>query len=624
MDLLSMPLWERSLVAGAAIALTALLRAVCGNRLPRRTYVALWDLAIARLLLPFALPFERTPLSMLRDALVSPALMAQTAVRAAPQALPAPAVQAFSEAAVQETLSLPLGRIVYVAVALLLAGHFLRAYRVSLLAFGEALPDASPSVAAALRAFPLRRRVRVCVSGRISAPLSYGVLHPVILLPKGMDRSGDAVLYVMVHELEHIRALDAARKLLLTACVCLHWMNPLVLIMFLLANRDMELLCDARVLARLGRSARRSYALTLLSLEERRSGLSPLVSSFSMTAIEERIIAMKNLKKTSAASALAAALLVMGTGAALAAGTQTTIIGGADGPTAIWLALEPDAAEDDARTEVVISRETYEKQFAQYAPYGLSLDDGRLSYAGKRVRYFEDMYPVGTDGMAGTVMQFPDGEVDVYAVRDLSAPIVRREDGSFDPSGTLTGLREATQAEFDAYTAAMEAPDPESVAVAVESGTVCVGEGTMTSIAATMDGEVISITAEDDAGVADGGKQEIVWIEQATERALDAVVWWTAEEYEAYMEQQRREMEQCVAEGVSGWTNTDGWFVWTQEKMDEAMKLYEQTLADIRNGVKISKTVNGAQDVVVIQKEAGSVTQGEAGAQTAITYSIGK
>ena len=621
MDLLSMPLWERSLVAGAAIALTALLRTVCGNRLPRRTYVVLWDLAIARLLLPFALPFERTPLSMLRDAFVPPALMAQEAVRAAPPVLAAPAVQAVSEAAVQETLSLPLGRIVYVVVALLLAGYFLRAYRVSLRAFGEALPDDSPSVAAALRAFPLRRRVRVCVSGRISAPLSYGVLRPVILLPKGMDRSGDTVLYVMVHELEHIRALDAVRKLLLTACVCLHWMNPLVLVMFLLANRDMELLCDAHVLARLGRSARRGYALTLLSLEERRSGLSPLVSSFSMTAIEERIIAMKNLKKMSAASAMAAALLVLGTGAALAAGTKTVILGGADGPTAVWLAQENASAGNDAHTEVVISRETYEKQFAQYAPYGLSLDDGRLSYEGKRVHYFEDMYPVGTDGMAGTVMQFPDGEVDVYAVRDLSAPIVRREDGSFDPSGKLTGLREATQAEFDANTAAIEAPELESAAVAVEAGTVRVGEGTMTSIAATMDGEVISIIAEDDTAVAGSGEQEIAWIAQPAE---DAVVWWTAEEYEAYMEQQRREMEQCVAEGVSGWTNADGWFVWTQEKMDEAMKLHEQTLADIRNGVKISKTVNGAQDVVVIQKAAGSVTQGEADAQTAITYSIGK
>ncbi|MED9820927.1 MAG: hypothetical protein U0J65_02705 [Christensenellales bacterium] len=167
MDLLSMPLWERSLVAGAAIALTALLRAVCGNRLPRRTYVVLWDLAIARLLLPFALPFGRTPLSMLRDALVPPELMVQEAVRAASPVLAAPAVQAVSEAAVQETLSLPLGRIVYVVVALLLAGYFLRAYRVSLCAFGEALPDDSPSVAAALRAFPLRRRGRPhrCLAG---------------------------------------------------------------------------------------------------------------------------------------------------------------------------------------------------------------------------------------------------------------------------------------------------------------------------------------------------------------------------------------------------------------------------------------------------------------------------
>lgn len=49
------------------------------------------------------------------------------------------------------------------------------------------------------------------VSDRISAPLSYGVLRPVILLPTGMDRSGDTLYHVLLHELEHIRALDAAR-----------------------------------------------------------------------------------------------------------------------------------------------------------------------------------------------------------------------------------------------------------------------------------------------------------------------------------------------------------------------------------------------------------------------------
>ena len=83
------------------------------------------------------------------------------------------------------------------------------------------------------------------------------------------------------------------------------------------------------------------------------------------------------------------------------------------------------------------------------------------------------------------------------------------------------------------------------------------------------------------------------------------IVWWTAEEYEAYVEQQRDGMAQLVAEGARAWTNHDGWFVWTQEKMDEAMAIYEQTLAAIRSGVHVSKTVNGSDDVVIHESPDG-------------------
>lgn len=76
-------------------------------------------------------------------------------------------------------------------------------------------------------------------------------------------------------------------------------------------------------------------------------------------------------------------------------------------------------------------------------------------YGGRIVHVFEDTWPIGPGMEAGTVMQFPDGEVDVYGVRDLSTPIVRNADGSFDPSGTLLGLREATKEEFDARTREM-------------------------------------------------------------------------------------------------------------------------------------------------------------------------
>lgn len=71
------------------------------------------------------------------------------------------------------------------------------------------------------------------------------------------------------------------------------------------------------------------------------------------------------------------------------------------------------------------------------------------------------------------------------------------------------------------------------------------------------------------------------------------------------MAQQREGMAQLVAEGASAWTNHDGWFVWTQEKMDEAMALYEQTLSEIRSGVRVSKTVNGSDDVVIHESPDG-------------------
>ena len=77
-----------------------------------------------------------------------------------------------------------------------------------------------------------------------------------------------------------------------------------------------------------------------------------------------------------------------------------------------------------------------DRTYAQYEPFGLSYNesDGRLYYQGKKVRNFEDLYPIDTNSSAGTVYQMPDGEVDVRAIRELNDPIKRNADGSFDPS----------------------------------------------------------------------------------------------------------------------------------------------------------------------------------------------
>lgn len=550
-----MTMGEMSLYGGAIILVTALVRLIVRDRAPRRMYVALWDLAMLRLLVPFRLP-----------ALTSVQRVVQTAVPAGVQTIQqtlAGGVAAMAEPVVPAAqVGFPWRAAllaVWLAGALILAVRFARLYARGRRVLAESLPCQWPEADTFLREHRLRRTVRVRLSNRLASPVTCGVLRPVILLPASMDaRDARTLRFVLLHEWHHIRALDALRKLAAAACLCLHWMNPTVYGMFLLVNRDMELLCDERVLAHRGREARRAYAMTLLCMEEERQRVSPSASGFSMNALEERIKAMTRMKRRGAASVLAAVMIVSGTAAALATSapqsadapagqtaetvTQATqdvewwtaeayeaymeeeraalsqmVAAGDWGYTqtdgwfqwtqermdetmavhayilselrngvrvskavsgtgeigiqlmqsipedGAWGAAQGDAMRsEDAATAAEggspeLSKETWAKELARYAPYGLGYDEAakRLTFGGRIVRVFEDTWPIGPGMEAGTVMQFPDGEVDVYGVRDLSAPIVRNADGSFDPSGTLLGLREATKEEYDARTREM-------------------------------------------------------------------------------------------------------------------------------------------------------------------------
>lgn len=552
-----MTLLQRSMSAGALILLTALLRRFAGNRLPRRMYVALWDLATLRLLVPFALPWRFSPEALMARALhAAPQTVAPLRTAAAPQAA------AWAISAAQETprawpvIGLRGALTALWAVgAVALAAYFLCAYAHSVRAFAQSLPDDDPRVSAFLRTHPTRRPVRVRVSGRIAAPLSYGLLRPALLLPKGMNR--DNLRAVLAHETAHIRALDAWRKLFVLAALCLHWPNPAAVILFLLVNRDMELLCDERVLCEL--PSRRAYAQTLLEMETVRVGASPLASSFSMTGIEERIWVMKNMRKKTAASAVLACALVAFAAVALATTGAVQTTGTA------YTAQSVELAQEDGNAQ--ISPKTWETQYAKYAPFGLGYDaqTGRLTFDGQPVRTFEDMYPVGENAVAGTVCQFSDGDVDVYAVRDLTAPIERRADGSFDPSGKLIGLRPATPEEFDARTKEMNRPTESAAA------------------------------AQTDA------------------------LWWTAEEYAAWMAQEREALDAMAAEGARAYTQADGWFTWTPERVDETMALYQRIYEQIKAGWRVSKAIDGAEEIGMMGAMPDALMQSGEGAQESAT-----
>lgn len=122
--------------------------------------------------------------------------------------------------------------------------------------------------------------------------------------------------------------------------------------------------------------------------------------------------------------------------------------------TAYDVTYDQEAVSAEAYSETTIVAEEgidNEPGYLQYAPYGLVYDAQRdiLTYDGQRVRIFEDGYPVG-DGAYCTLEHCDmQGIVDVTVQRDLS---VRRynPDGSFDPSGQITGLSALSPAAFAA------------------------------------------------------------------------------------------------------------------------------------------------------------------------------
>lgn len=331
-----MNLPEMSAAGGVLILAAALLRALALNRLPKSTFLCLWGLAVLRLLLPVRLP-SAFSVYTLTARFMQPASPAGPVARfdgglagMAGDAAPVlPFAAGAGSAAPPSALAAAGPGLLFwlwLAGALICGAYFAAAYLCCRREFAAALPVQNEQLAIWLKGHGLRRTVQLRQTGRLRAPLTCGVFRPVILLPAGM---GGAALpdlsLVLEHELEHIRHLDALWKLVLVLAACVHWFNPLVWYMLVLAEKDIELRCDECVLRRAGGDRRAAYARMLIKMEEKKSGVWPLANAFGKNAVEERILSVMKYKKRSLAALLAAAALVLcvGLGFATTAAAQT-------------------------------------------------------------------------------------------------------------------------------------------------------------------------------------------------------------------------------------------------------------------------------------------------------------
>lgn len=108
------------------------------------------------------------------------------------------------------------------------------------------------------------------------------------------------------------------------------------------------------------------------------------------------------------------------------------------------VAYAENGVEDAAHDEAVLKEE-----LKNYEEFGMVYDSDKdvLYYNGKLVRWFEDYYELSAEEWAGIDFFNENGVVDVYAVRDFS-DLIQHDDGSFDPSGKIVGLKEFSDKEF--------------------------------------------------------------------------------------------------------------------------------------------------------------------------------
>lgn len=101
-----------------------------------------------------------------------------------------------------------------------------------------------------------------------TGPFTTGVLRNIIVLPDEIENDKH-MRFIIKHEMVHCKNRDILWKLLFLFVNIVHWFNPLVWILRMAAERDMEIACDEEVMRFATREERKDYSNVIMSWVER-------------------------------------------------------------------------------------------------------------------------------------------------------------------------------------------------------------------------------------------------------------------------------------------------------------------------------------------------------------------
>jgi beta-lactamase regulating signal transducer with metallopeptidase domain len=144
----------------------------------------------------------------------------------------------------------------------------------------------------------VRRGVDLLLHDSLSAPMTCGVLRPVVMLPEDAQNWDEKDLErALVHELEHVRRCDWAIHCLARVACAAYWFHPLVWAAWRQLTLEAERSCDDAVL---GNSEAIAYANQLLGLARRRTAVrrSPALAMANRSDLAARIAALLDRRQS--------------------------------------------------------------------------------------------------------------------------------------------------------------------------------------------------------------------------------------------------------------------------------------------------------------------------------------
>lgn len=182
-----MNLLQMSRSGAVMILAIVVIRALAINKLPKKAFLVLWGAATVRLLIPYSLPSAFSIYSLLGR--FAPATEKVKDVPALALMIPAHNVTPMPGTSAVHTASVPIDpwTVVWLVGGLVCAVFFVVAYLKCHREFKASLPVDNEYAKRWLGKHHIYRTIEIRQSSRISAPLTYGVFRPVILMPKTAD-----------------------------------------------------------------------------------------------------------------------------------------------------------------------------------------------------------------------------------------------------------------------------------------------------------------------------------------------------------------------------------------------------------------------------------------------------